>query len=83
MTSRAWWARPTAARLPLSPTAPPKSAPESSDLVQSRSISPDSQVGTHAYSILDARELGLIPGLGLGNGLLGQTKHTCAGDAPR
>ena len=31
-------------------------------------------VGTHAYSILDARELGLIPGLTLGAGLLGQTK---------
>ena len=30
--------------------------------------------GRTAYSILDARELGLIPGLGLGNGLLGQTK---------
>jgi hypothetical protein len=29
-------------------------------------------VGTHAYSILDARELGLIPGLNLGNGMLGQ-----------
>ena len=31
-------------------------------------------VGTHAYSILDARELGLIPGLNLGAGLLGQTR---------
>lgn len=31
-------------------------------------------VGTHAYSILDARELGLIPGLKLGGGLLGQTR---------
>ena len=31
-------------------------------------------VGTHAYSILDARELGLIPGLALGNGVLGQTR---------
>lgn len=31
-------------------------------------------VGTHAYSILDARELGLIPGLTIGAGLLGQTK---------
>ena len=31
-------------------------------------------VGTHAYSILDARELGLIPGLSLGGGLLGQTR---------
>jgi hypothetical protein len=31
-------------------------------------------VGTHAYSILDARELGLIPGLSLGGGVLGQTR---------
>ena len=31
-------------------------------------------VGTHAYSILDARELGLIPGLTLGAGVLGQTR---------
>ena len=31
-------------------------------------------VGTHAYSILDARELGLIPGMNLGAGLLGQTR---------
>ena len=31
-------------------------------------------VGTHAYSILDARELGLIPGLNIGGGLLGQTR---------
>ena len=31
-------------------------------------------VGTHAYSVLDARELGLIPGLRLGGGLLGQTR---------
>ena len=31
-------------------------------------------VGTHAYSILDARELGLIPGLSLGAGVLGQTR---------
>ena len=31
-------------------------------------------MGTHAYSILDARELGLIPGLNLGAGLLGQTR---------
>jgi len=31
-------------------------------------------VGTHAYSILDARELGLIPGLNMGAGLLGQTR---------
>lgn len=28
----------------------------------------------HAYSILEARELGLIPGLGIGGGLLGQVK---------
>ena len=32
------------------------------------------QVGTHAYSVLDVRELGLIPGLNLGSGLLGKTK---------
>ena len=31
-------------------------------------------VGTHAYSILDARELGLMPGLSFGSGLLGQTR---------
>ena len=31
-------------------------------------------VGGHAYSILDARELGMIPGLSLGGGLLGQTR---------
>ena len=31
-------------------------------------------MGTHAYSILDARELGLIPGLSLGSGVLGKTK---------
>ena len=31
-------------------------------------------VGTHAYSILDAKELGLIPGLSFGGGLLGQTR---------
>ena len=31
-------------------------------------------VGTHMYSILDARELGLIPGFDIGGGLLGQTK---------
>ena len=31
-------------------------------------------VGGHAYSILDARELGLIPGLSLGGGVLGQTR---------
>ena len=31
-------------------------------------------MGTHAYSILDARELGLIPGLNLGRGLLGQQR---------
>jgi len=31
-------------------------------------------VGTHAYSILDARELGLLPGVSVGGGLLGQTK---------
>ena len=31
-------------------------------------------VGSHAYSILDARELGLIPGLSLSAGLLGKTK---------
>ena len=28
----------------------------------------------HAYSILDAKELGLIPGLKLGGGLLGQAR---------
>ena len=31
-------------------------------------------MGTHAYSVLDVRELGLIPGLNLGSGLLGKTK---------
>jgi len=31
-------------------------------------------VGGHAYSILDARELGFIPGVGFGGGLLGKTK---------
>ena len=31
-------------------------------------------VGTHAYSVLDAVELGLIPGLKIGSGLLGQTR---------
>ena len=40
-------------------------------------------VGTHAYSILDARELGLIPGLSLGAGLLGQTKLSTRRAAPR
>jgi len=31
-------------------------------------------VGTHAYSVLDGVELGLIPGVGFGSGLLGKTK---------
>ena len=31
-------------------------------------------VGTHAYSILDARELGLLPGVSFSSGLLGQTR---------
>ena len=31
-------------------------------------------VAGHAYSILDVRELGFIPGLNLGNGALGRTK---------
>jgi len=31
-------------------------------------------VGGHAYSILDAKELGLLPGVSFGGGLLGQTR---------